>query len=34
MSIAEIAQATGADVEAVKSRVRYATAKLREAIDG
>ena len=34
MSIAEIAQATGADAEAVKSRVRYATAKLREAIDG
>ena len=34
MSIADIAQATGADVEAVKSRVRYATAKLREAIDG
>lgn len=34
MSIAEIAQATGADVEAVKSRVRYATAKLREALDG
>ncbi|HEX5629614.1 MAG TPA: RNA polymerase sigma factor [Usitatibacteraceae bacterium] len=34
MSIAEIAQATGANEEAVKSRVRYATAKLREAIDG
>ena len=34
MSIAEIAQATGADAEAVKSRVRYATAKLREALDG
>lgn len=34
LSIADIAQATGADVEAVKSRVRYATAKLREAIDG
>ncbi len=34
MSIAEIAAATGADEEAVKSRVRYATAKLREAIDG
>jgi RNA polymerase sigma-70 factor (ECF subfamily) len=34
MSLAEIAQATGADVEAVKSRVRYATAKLREALDG
>ena len=34
LSIAEIAQATGANEEAVKSRVRYATAKLREAIDG
>ena len=34
MSIAEIAAATGADEEAVKSRVRYATAKLREALDG
>jgi RNA polymerase sigma-70 factor (ECF subfamily) len=34
MSIAEIAQATGANEEAVKSRVRYATAKLREALDG
>jgi len=34
MSIAEIAKATGANEEAVKSRVRYATAKLREALDG
>jgi RNA polymerase sigma-70 factor (ECF subfamily) len=34
LSIAEIAQATGSDPEAVKSRVRYATAKLREALDG
>jgi RNA polymerase sigma-70 factor (ECF subfamily) len=34
MSIAEIAAATGSNEEAVKSRVRYATAKLREAIDG
>ena len=34
MSIADIALATGSNEEAVKSRVRYATAKLREAIDG
>lgn len=34
MSIAEIASATGADEQAVKSRIRYATAKLKEAIDG
>ena len=34
LSIAEIAQATGANEEAVKSRVRYAMAKLREALDG
>jgi RNA polymerase sigma factor (sigma-70 family) len=34
MSIAEIAEATGADPEAVKSRVRYATTRLREALDG
>ena len=34
LSIAEIAAATGSDAEAVKSRVRYATAKLREALDG
>ena len=34
MSIAEIAVATGSNEEAVKSRVRYATAKLREALDG
>lgn len=31
MSIAEIAQATGAGEEAAKSRLRYALAKLREA---
>ena len=34
LTIAEIAAATGSDAEAVKSRVRYATAKLREALDG
>lgn len=34
MSIAEIAVATGSHEEAVKSRVRYATARLREALDG
>jgi len=34
MSIADIAAATGSNEEAVKSRVRYATAKLREALDG
>lgn len=34
LSIAEIAAATGSNEEAVKSRVRYATAKLREALDG
>ena len=34
LSIAGIAAATGANEEAVKSRVRYATAKLREALDG
>jgi RNA polymerase sigma-70 factor (ECF subfamily) len=34
MSIAEIAAATGSSAEAVKSRVRYATARLREALDG
>ena len=33
MSIAEIAAATGANEEAVKSRVRYATTRLREALD-
>ena len=32
MSVAEIAQATGVDEEAAKSRLRYATAKLMEAI--
>jgi RNA polymerase sigma-70 factor (ECF subfamily) len=34
MSVAEIAVATGSNEEAVKSRVRYATAKLKEALDG
>lgn len=34
MSIAEIAAATGSSEEAAKSRVRYATARLREALDG
>ncbi len=34
MSIAEIAAATGSNEQAVKSRVRYATARLREALDG
>jgi len=33
MSIAEIAQATGADEEAAKSRLRYALSKLKEAMD-
>ena len=33
MSVAEIAQATGADEEAAKSRLRYAVAKLRKAVD-
>jgi len=32
MSVAEIAQATGVDEEAAKSRLRYAVAKLTEAI--
>ena len=32
MSVAEIAQATGANEEAAKSRLRYALAKLKEAI--
>lgn len=32
MSIAEIARATGANEEAAKSRLRYALAKLREAV--
>lgn len=32
MSVAEIAAATGVGVEAAKSRVRYALAKLREAM--
>ena len=33
MSVAEIAQATGADEEAAKSRLRYALAKLKAAVD-
>jgi RNA polymerase sigma-70 factor, ECF subfamily len=33
MSASEIAQATGADEEAAKSRLRYAMAKLRKAVD-
>ena len=32
MSVAEIAQATGANEEAAKSRLRYAVAKLKEAL--
>src|SRR5262249_25378076 len=32
LTAAEIAQATGADEEAAKSRLRYATNKLKEAI--
>ncbi len=32
MSVAEIAQATGANEEAAKSRLRYALAKLKEAM--
>ena len=32
MSVAEIARATGVDEEAAKSRLRYAVAKLTEAI--
>ena len=34
LSLAEIATATGSNEEAVKSRLRYAVAKLREALDG
>jgi len=34
MGIAEIAQATGAGEEAAKSRLRYAIAKLKAAVDG
>jgi len=34
LSLTEIAAATGANEEAVKSRMRYAVAKLREALDG
>jgi RNA polymerase sigma-70 factor (ECF subfamily) len=33
MSVAEIAQATGAGEEAAKSRLRYALAKLKAAVD-
>ncbi len=33
MTLAEIAAATGATEEAVKSRLRYALARLREALD-
>jgi RNA polymerase sigma-70 factor, ECF subfamily len=33
LSVAEIAQATGTNVEAAKSRLRYAMNKLHEAID-
>ncbi len=33
MSVAEIARATGANEEAAKSRLRYAFAKLKEALD-
>jgi DNA-directed RNA polymerase specialized sigma24 family protein len=32
MSVAEIARATGANEEAAKSRLRYAFAKLKEAM--
>jgi RNA polymerase sigma-70 factor, ECF subfamily len=34
LSLTEIAAATGSNEEAVKSRMRYAVAKLREALDG
>lgn len=34
LTVAEIAAATGGNEEAVKSRLRYALAKLREALDG
>jgi RNA polymerase sigma-70 factor, ECF subfamily len=34
LSLAEIAEATGSNEEAVKSRLRYAVARLREALDG
>jgi RNA polymerase sigma factor (sigma-70 family) len=34
LTAAEIARATGSDEEAAKSRLRYATRKLKEAIDG
>jgi RNA polymerase sigma-70 factor (ECF subfamily) len=33
LSLPEIAQVTGIDLEAAKSRLRYALAKLREALD-
>lgn len=34
LSVAEIAKATGTNEEAAKSRLRYATAKLKAAMDG
>jgi RNA polymerase sigma-70 factor (ECF subfamily) len=34
LSVAEIARATGSNEEAAKSRLRYAVAKLKEALDG
>jgi RNA polymerase sigma-70 factor (ECF subfamily) len=34
MSVSEIARATGAGEEAAKSRLRYAMAKLKAAVDG
>ena len=34
LSVEEIAQATGTNAEAAKSRLRYALAKLRKALDG
>jgi RNA polymerase sigma-70 factor (ECF subfamily) len=33
LSLADIARVTGAGEETVKSRVRYATAKMREALE-
>jgi len=34
LSLAEIAQLTGVGMETVKSRLRYATAKLRSTLSG
>ena len=34
MTVEEIAAATGTNAEAAKSRLRYALAKLRKALDG